>query len=98
MVPTACPQRKPIIATKLSNTGKPKYNAEAFMPPLLTFGPVFMWMGLNAGLITAFNRPDWFAFGLATAGTMMLSAGLGLLLRKQARLEQRLNELERLKN
>ena len=90
------------MAAKLSNAGKPKWTIEVFMPVLLSFGPLFLSMGLQNGIQTlsqrAMIRPNWLNYGEATIGVLMLSAGLMLLMIKQFRLEQRLNELERLKN
>ena len=90
------------MAAKPSNTDKPKSMIEAFLPVLITFGPVFLWMGLQYGINTAlqsaFRRPDWLSMGMSMAGFLMLTLGLLALLLKQQRLELRLNELERLKS
>ena len=82
------------MAAKLTNTGKPKLNAEAFLPSLITFGPGFMLMGLSHGIISGVNRPGWFA----ATGTLMLMFGLLALYSKQRHIERWLDELERLKN
>ncbi|MGI4787313.1 MAG: hypothetical protein ACRYFS_00540 [Janthinobacterium lividum] len=90
------------MAVKLSNIPKPNQVLERFLPVLITSGPVFLWMGLQDGVNTALQssgkRPDWLSFGIAIAGFFMLMLGLVALLLKQQRLEQRLTELERLKN
>ena len=82
------------MAIKLTNTEKPKPPLEAFLPPLLTFGPIFIVLGLE-GTIGS-QTLHWFGLPLAFIGSGMLSVGLGALYTKQARIEARLSEIERL--
>ena len=90
------------MATKLTNTEKPKQTLESLLPVLITSGPLFLWMGLQDGINTALQGtlkgPDWLAMGISTVGFLMLMLVLVALLFKQQRLERRLDELERLKN
>ncbi len=86
------------MAVKPTNVEKPKSKIEPFLPVLIIFGPMFMLMGLHAGLVTAVRRPDWLDYFTALAGAFMLIFGLVLLKLRQDSLEKRLDEMERLKN
>ena len=84
------------MATKISDAEKPNSFREALLVPLLTFGPVFIVIGLQGAIGS--QTLHWFGLPFAIIGSGMLSVGLAALYTKQVRIEARLNELERLKN
>jgi len=87
---------------KLSQSGKPSSNATMgkFLPVLLSFGPMFMYLGLegiatlHGTLQSTMYLVDHF---IALLGVGSLSWGLSQLLIGQKRILQRLAELEALK-
>ena len=70
---------------------------EAFQPALLTFGPLFMYIGLTglSDIPRAQNTLYLFDHLFALAGVVGLTIGLSLLFVKQVRIMQRLDALEK---
>ena len=87
------------MAVRSPQADKPKAKINPFLPTLICFGPIAMWLGFHAPLVyTHLSKPDWLDNGIAITGTFMLTFGLVMIAGKQVVLERRLDELERLKN
>lgn len=83
---------------KLSKSGKLSNDEteEKFMPALLSFGPIFMYIGLE-GIATLHGTMYLVDHFIAVLGAGSLSWGLILLFIRQKRILQRLAELETMK-
>jgi len=68
-------------------------------PALLSFGPFFMFLGIQGILMTQKRggTPYLFDYLIALGGVLSLSLGLMFLFARQGRIMQRLGELERQK-
>ena len=91
------------MAIKPLNAEEPKSKIGLFLPALITFGPVILWMGLQGSIDYSVKDPHapltfWLTHGESVIGLIMLMLGLALLKIRQDRIEKRLDELERLRN